>query len=180
MKRANACTRVAQRAHSNVRILVHERGAECAVSGALSARGGGVCTMRSAAQATSPAASAAYYGRRREPTRRRWVLPVALAAVVAVMALLAVKLFTQYGSPQYSPTVLSLTNVTKTSTTVMFRVQKASPAAVCTVVAEAQDGSVLGTSDVPVPVGTTVTVTYTITTTDRPHIAEVSSCRAAN
>ena len=96
------------------------------------------------------------------------------------MALLAVKLYVQYGSPQYSPTVLSLTNVTKTSSTVKFRVQKPSPAAVCTVVAEARDGSVLGTSDVPVPVGTTVTVTYTITTSDRPHIAEVPSCRAAS
>lgn len=120
------------------------------------------------------------YGRRREPTRRRWVVPVVLAAVVAVMALLVVKLFTQYGSPQYSPTVLSLTNVTETSTTVKFRVQKPSPAAVCMVIAEARDGSVLGSSTVPVPVGTDVTVTYTITTTDRPYIAEVPSCHAAS
>lgn len=120
------------------------------------------------------------YGRRREPARRRWVIPVVLAAVVAVMALLAVKLFTQYGSPQYSPTVLSLSNVTETSTTVTFHVQKASPAAVCTVIAEARDGKVLGTSNVPVPVGTAVTVAYTITTTDRPYIAEVRSCHPAS
>ena len=119
------------------------------------------------------------YGRRREPIRRRWVLPVVLAAVVAVMALLAVKLYTQYGTPQYSPTVLSLANVTNTSVTVEFRVQKPSAAAVCTVNAEAKDGSVLGTSDVPVPVGTEVTVTYTITTTGRPFIAEVPGCTAA-
>jgi hypothetical protein len=119
------------------------------------------------------------YGRRREPTRRRWVLPVVLSATVAVMALLAVKLYTQYGTPQYSPTVLSLTNVTKTSVTVEFRVQKPSAAAVCMVNAEAKDGSVLGTSDVAVPVGTDVTVTYTITTTDRPFIAEVPACTAA-
>jgi uncharacterized protein DUF4307 len=120
------------------------------------------------------------YGRRREPTRRRWVLPVVLAAVVAVMALLAVKLFAQYGSPQYSPTVLSLTNVTDTSTTVKFRIQKPAPAAVCTVIAEARDGSILGSSNVPVPVGTDVTVTYTITTTDRGFIAEVPSCHASS
>jgi hypothetical protein len=107
------------------------------------------------------------------------VLPVVVAAVVAVMALLAVKLYTQYGTPQYSPTVLSLTNVTNTSVTVEFRVQKPSAAAVCTVNAEAKDGSVLGTSDVPVPVGTDVTVTYTITTTGRPFIAEVPGCTAA-
>jgi Domain of unknown function (DUF4307) len=120
------------------------------------------------------------YGRRREPKRRRWVLPLVLVAVVSVTALLALKLFTQYGSPQYSPTVLSLTNVTKTSITVKFRVQKASPAAVCTVDAEARDGSVLGTANVPVPAGTDVTVSYTITTTDRPYIAEVPSCHAAS
>jgi Domain of unknown function (DUF4307) len=120
------------------------------------------------------------YGRRREPTRRRWVLPFALSVVVSVMALLALKLYTQYGSQQYSPTVLSLTNVTKTSVTVTFRVQKPSPAAVCTVDAEARDGSVVGTSNVPVPIGTDVTVSYAITTTDRPHIAEVPSCHAAS
>jgi hypothetical protein len=108
------------------------------------------------------------------------VLPLVLLAVVSVMALLAVKLYVQYGSARYSSTVLSLTNVTKTSSTVKFRVQKPSPAAVCMVVASAQDGRVLGTADVPVPAGRTVTVTYTITTTDRPHIAEVPSCRAAN
>jgi hypothetical protein len=103
-----------------------------------------------------------------------------LAAVVSVTALLALKLFTQYGSPQYSPTVLSLTNVTKTSITVKFRVQKPSSAAVCTVDVEARDGSVLGTANVPVPAGTDVTVSYTITTTDRPYIAEVPSCHAAS
>ena len=129
---------------------------------------------------TGPLFPPGRYGRRREPRRRPWVLPLVLSAVVAVMALLAVKLYVQYGSPQYSPTVLSLTNVTKTSVTVTFRVQKSSPAAVCTVDAEAVDGSVLGTSDVAVPVGTDVTVTYTVTTTDRPHIAEVPSCHAAS
>ena len=120
------------------------------------------------------------YGRRREPTRRRWVIPLVLAAVVAVTALLALKLYTQYGTPQYSPTVLSLTNVTKTSITVKFRVQKPASAAVCTLDAQAHDGSVLGTANVPVPVGTDVTVSYTITTTDRPYIAEVPSCHAAS
>lgn len=120
------------------------------------------------------------YGRRREATRRRWVLPAVLVAVVAVTALLAIKLYTQYGSPQYSPTVLSLTNVTETSTTVKFRVQKPSAAAVCTVIAEARDRSVVGSSSVPVPVGTDVTVTYTMTTTDRPYIAEVPSCHASS
>jgi hypothetical protein len=103
-----------------------------------------------------------------------------LAAVVAVMAVLAVKLYTQYGTTQYSPTVLSLTNITKTSVTVEFSVTKRNATAVCTVNAEAQDGSVVGTSEVSVPAGTDVTVTYTVTTSDRAHIAEVPSCRPAS
>jgi Domain of unknown function (DUF4307) len=128
---------------------------------------------------TGPVFPPGRYGRRREPVRRRWALPVVLSVVIAVMALLAVKLYGQYGSSQYSPTVLSLANVTKTSVTVQFRVQKPSAGAICTVDAEAQDGTLLGTSDVPIPVGTDVTVTYTVTTTDRPYVAEVPSCHAA-
>ena len=120
------------------------------------------------------------YGRRREPTRRRWVVPVVLAAVVAVMALLVVKLFTQYGSPQYSPTVLSLTNVTETSTTVKFRVQKPVPGRRLYGDRRGPRRERPRIVDVPVPVGTDVTVSYTITTTDRPYIAEVPSCHAAS
>jgi hypothetical protein len=120
------------------------------------------------------------YGRRREGSRRRWAMPVALVAVVALMGLLAIKLYTQYGTEQYSPTVLSLSNVTNSSITVKFRVSKPSGAAVCTVNAEARDGTILGTAEVPVPAGSAVTVTHSITTTDRAYIAEVPSCRPAS
>ncbi len=120
------------------------------------------------------------YGRRREPTGRKWALPVVLVAVVALMALIAIKLYSQYGAGGYSPTVLSLTNVTKSSITVTFRVQKPDAPAVCTVDAKARDGSIVGTSNVPVRAGTTVTTTATIATTDQPYIAEVPSCRATS
>jgi Domain of unknown function (DUF4307) len=103
-----------------------------------------------------------------------------LAVVVAVMGLLALKLYEQYGTSEYSPTVLSLTKVTESSITVQFRVQKSSrAAAVCTVNAEARDGSIVGTSDVAIPAGQTVTVTHTVPTKGRAFIAEVPSCRAA-
>ena len=119
------------------------------------------------------------YGRRREATRRRWGLPLAVAIVVAVMGLVAVKLYVQYGTQQYSPTVLSLTNVTNSTVTVRFRLEKPNPPAICTVNAEARDGTILGSADVPVPAGTAVTVTYTVTTSGLPYIAEVPACHAA-
>ncbi|HEU0240631.1 MAG TPA: DUF4307 domain-containing protein [Micromonosporaceae bacterium] len=119
------------------------------------------------------------YGRRREPVRRRWVLPLALVAVIALTGLVALKLYTQYGTQQFSPTVLSLTNVTNSTVTVTFRVAKPEGPAVCTINAEARDGTILGTSDVPVPAGSVVTVTHTVTTSGRPYIAEVPACRAA-
>jgi hypothetical protein len=73
--------------------------------------------------------------------------------------------------------VLSLSNVTNSSITVKFRVSKPHGRAVCTVNAEARDGTILGTAEVPVPAGSAVTVTHSITTTDRAYIAEVPSCR---
>ena len=103
----------------------------------------------------------------------------AFVLVVAVMALIAVRLYLQYGSDEYSPTVTNLTDVSATSVMVTIRVQKPEAPAICTVNAEAADGSVLGTADVPVPAGTDVTVTLRVTTTGRPYIAEVPSCRPA-
>lgn len=128
---------------------------------------------------TGPVFPPGRYGRRREATRRRWAVPLLLLVVVALMGLIAVKLFSQYGTAQYTPTVLALKNVTNSSITVTFRVQKPTNPAVCTVDAEARDGSIVGTSNVPVPAGATVTVTYTVTTSQRAHIAEVPSCHAA-
>jgi hypothetical protein len=103
-----------------------------------------------------------------------------VAVVVAITGLVAVKLYSQYGGPQYSPTVLSLTNVTNSTVTVRFRLDKPNPPAVCTVNAEARDGTILGTAQVPAPAGTAVTVTYTVTTSARPYIAEVPVCHAAS
>lgn len=130
---------------------------------------------------TAPVFPPGRYGRRREPTRGRWVVPVVLSATVAVMLLLAVKLYQQYGTEKISATVQSLTDVSPSSITVTFTVHKPDGVPVtCTVDALAVDGSALGTAEVSVPAGNDVTVTYTVHTTARAYIAQVPTCRAAS
>jgi hypothetical protein len=122
------------------------------------------------------------YGRRREPVRRRrGVGLAALGVVVTLTALIAVKLYGQYGTAAYTPTVLELTNLTDRSVTVEFKIAKpGGGTATCTLDALAVDGSIVGTAQVPVPAGTDVTVTYTVATTSRPYVADVPSCRPAS
>jgi hypothetical protein len=123
------------------------------------------------------------YGRRRDPKARRprWVVPVIAIAVLAIMGGLTVKLYKQYGNPQYTPTVIKLTNVTDSSIDVTFRVSKPNgAAATCTVDALTRAGAALGSAQVPVPAGTNVQVTATIKTTARAYIAQVPSCHSAD
>jgi hypothetical protein len=121
------------------------------------------------------------YGRRRAPRRtRRWVLPTALTVTIALLALLAVKLYGQYGTDRFSPTVLRLSDISDSSITVEAQVVKpGGEAAVCTVTALAKDGAVVGRAEVPVPAGTKATFTYTVHTSARPYVADVPSCRPA-
>jgi hypothetical protein len=121
------------------------------------------------------------YGRRRAPVRRRWILPVALVAVIAIMALVSVKLYGQYGTPDFSPTVLKVSDVTETSVTVTFTVTKPSgDPAICTVDALAYNHERVGTAEVSVPAGKNVRLQHTLKTTKRAYVADVPSCRAAS
>jgi len=102
------------------------------------------------------------------------------ALVIAAMVMIAVRLYGQYGNGQFSPSVTNLTDVTDSSVTVTIRVQKPDAPAVCTVDAEARDGTVVGSAEVNLPAGTSVTVTHTVATTSRPYIAEVPGCHATS
>jgi hypothetical protein len=107
------------------------------------------------------------YGRRRAPGRKRsrWVVPVIAVAVAAIMGLLSVKLYHDYGTPEFTPNVVKLTNATNNSVDVTFTVAKPSgDAAICTVDALTSAGSALGTADISVPAGKNVQVTATIKT----------------
>lgn len=121
------------------------------------------------------------YGRRREPSRRRWIAPTIVVAVLAIMGLISVKLYSQYGTPRFTPNVVKLSDVTDTSITVTFTVQKPSgKPAVCTIDALAYSGVRVGTVDVNVPSGTNVQVKHTVTTTQRAYVADVPSCHAVS
>lgn len=104
-----------------------------------------------------------------------------MIAALAISTLISVKLYTQYGQPKFTPTVIALSKVTDTSITVTFTVRKPSgEAAVCTVYALAYSGARVGAADVTVPSGKNVQATYTLTTTQRPYAANVPSCHATS
>jgi Domain of unknown function (DUF4307) len=130
---------------------------------------------------TPPVFPPGRYGRRREPnTRRQWLTAVAVILVVAAGAAVAVKLYRQYGGPQFTATVTGLTRDSDTLVTVRFQVHNPGRgAAVCTVNALTYDGSVLGSGQAPVPAGTDVTVSYRLSTKSRPDLVDVPSCRDA-
>jgi hypothetical protein len=121
------------------------------------------------------------YGRRRESRRqRRWAVPVALAVTVALLALLTIKLYGQYGTDAYTPTVLSVSGITDSSVTVKALVTKPDgSAATCTLNALAKNGVVVGTAEVHVAAGTSVTFSYVLNTTSRAYVADIPSCRPA-
>jgi hypothetical protein len=121
------------------------------------------------------------YGHRREPARRRWILPTIIVAVIAIMALISVKLYGQYGTPRVSASVVKISDVTDSSMTVTFTVQKPDgERAVCTLDAIAYNRDRVGTAEVNVPEGANVQVTHTLPTTKRAYVADVPSCRAAS
>jgi hypothetical protein len=128
----------------------------------------------------SPVFPPGRYGRRREPGgTRRWPRRVALAIGVVITLAIAVKLYGQYGSQDYTPTVLNYTNISDSSITVEFQVDKADPAAECTLQAFTHSGVQVGEAQVPVGRGDQVRITYALTTTEKAYIVQVPACQSA-
>lgn len=123
------------------------------------------------------------YGRRREPRRRPWLVALLLAVVIAVGAVLAVRLYRQYGDPTYDAQVLRYTDITDTQVLIEFRViVPAGGEAICVVRARSRDGAEVGKAEVLVdaaPGETRPVVAYRLVTTARPINGEVVRCRAA-
>jgi hypothetical protein len=122
------------------------------------------------------------YGRRREPSkRRRWLVPVGILVGLAIMSLIAIKLYFEYGNDDISANVISSTNATDSSITVKFSVAKSDGhPATCTVQAFTYQNAEVGDALVPVPAGTNVIVTYTLATSARAYIGEVPNCEETN
>jgi hypothetical protein len=120
------------------------------------------------------------YGRRRDHRRRPWLVKTIAVVLFALLGVVAVKLYVDYGKTDFTPTVLRYSDVKPSSITVRFEVDKPSgAAAVCTVEAYATDGSIVGSAQVPVAAGRSVTVDYTLATTALARAADVTTCHAA-
>jgi hypothetical protein len=75
-------------------------------------------------RATTPAFPPGRYGRRREPSGRRRVVPIVLAIIVLVAsALLAVRLYNRWGDPDYKSRIVGWTAPTDDRLTIDFAVR---------------------------------------------------------
>jgi hypothetical protein len=117
------------------------------------------------------------YGRRREPGRARRIVPVVVLVLIVLGCLwLAERLYAQYGN-LYQAQVTSVEQVTDTSVTVVFTVQKPdSRPATCRLQAKDASGVEVGYAEVPVTTGGTHR--KTMSTTGRTTKVEVLGCRA--
>ena len=124
------------------------------------------------------------YGRRRDPQRRRWA-PVVIGIVVLLGGLaVSVKLYRQYGAAPYQVRVVSVSEFTDASVTLVFEVHPpAGSDAVCAVRARNRAGAEVGRDEVtvrgPAPDGANgwIRTTYTLVTSGRGFVAEVQRCR---
>ncbi|MFG2053528.1 DUF4307 domain-containing protein [Micromonospora sp. NPDC048930] len=122
------------------------------------------------------------YGRRREPGRRRpFLLALVAAVLLAILGLVAGKLYSQYGDPEYRAEVITYTGITDSRVVVDFRVTvPPGGSATCLLRARSHDGAEVGHAEVTItarPGQRHVTVSHEVPTTARPFIGEVLRCR---
>ncbi|MGC1212891.1 MAG: DUF4307 domain-containing protein [Micromonospora sp.] len=132
----------------------------------------------------APVFPAGRYGRRREPARRRPLVPALLAVLlVAILGLAAMRLYTQYGDPAYDAQVITYTGITDSQVVIDFRVTvPEGGSAVCLLRARSRDGAEVGHEEVTVtarPGERQITAQHRLATEARPFIGEVVRCRAA-
>jgi hypothetical protein len=134
-------------------------------------------------RATAPEFPPGRYGRRRDG-RRRLLGPIIFGVVVAVVAVaLAVRLYNQYGDPNYDAQIVRWTGVTETQITVEFTVRvPPGGTATCNLRARNYEGGVVGTRTVTVHAATgspTINASEVVPTTAKAFVGEVLGCRAA-
>ncbi|BFU46872.1 DUF4307 domain-containing protein [Krasilnikovia sp. MM14-A1004] len=121
------------------------------------------------------------YGRRRDG-RRRGVLPIAVAVlVIAASVALSVRLYRQYGDPDYDAQIVRWSDVTDTRITIEFTVRvPPGGSASCALRARAYDGSTVGQRTVTVAASadaTTIRAAEPVDTTARAYVGEVLHCQ---
>ena len=135
-------------------------------------------TEMHATSSTEPVFPPGRYGHRREPApHRRWTITIVAVVVTAATLGISIKMFQQYGQPEYAPQVRRYFDVTDTGISVEFEVRKpADKVGTCIVRARAETGEEVGAANVDAPLGSLVRVTYRLTTTARPVVVEVPRC----
>ncbi|MCA2215622.1 DUF4307 domain-containing protein [Jidongwangia harbinensis] len=132
-------------------------------------------------RATTPVFPPGRYGRRRDG-RRRWLLPVIFAVLVLALSVLAaVRLYRQYGDPDYDAKIVGWSDVTPARMTIEFTVRvPAGGSAVCVLRARTYDGAEVGRREVTVrPTGsaTLVRAAESVPTTALAAVGDVVRCR---
>ena len=131
-------------------------------------------------RATTPVFPPGRYGRRRDGRRNRAVPIVLGALVLAVSLFLAVRLYGQYGDPDYDARIIGWTDVTPAGMTIDFSVRvPAGGSAACVLRARSYDGAEVGRRTVTVsaaPGATTVEARERVTTTARASHGDVLRC----
>jgi hypothetical protein len=131
---------------------------------------------------TAPVFPPGRYGRRRDGRRRLAVPIAALVVVIVVCLLISVRLYRQYGDPNYDSQIVRWTGVTATQMTIDFTVQvPAGGSATCFLRAQAYDGTVLGSRTVTVTAtgdDTTIEASEVVTTTARALVGQVVRCQS--
>jgi hypothetical protein len=142
----------------------------------------GEVPLVSETRATAPVFPPGRYGRRRDG-RRRLLLPALLAVLVGVAAVfLVVRLYGQYGDPNYDSQIVSWTDVTDRQLTVKFKVRvPEGGSATCGLRARDYNGAEVGRVTVTVtaaPAATTIDASEPVPTSARAAVGEVVRCAA--
>ena len=99
-------------------------------------------------ETTPPVFPPGRYGRRRDPAyqrRRRWLMYLAAAIVIAAGVAVAVKLYRQYAQAPYQVTIIEVQEPSEHAVTVTFDVTTPpGQGATCTVRAHTRDGERVG------------------------------------
>jgi hypothetical protein len=134
-------------------------------------------------RATTPRFPPGRYGRRRDG-RRHLTVPIAFGVLILLLSvLIAVRLYRQYGDPDYDPQIVGWTDVTPTQMTIKFTVRVPSGgAADCLLRARSYDGAEVGSRTVTVSAAgndTTIAASETVPTSAQAAVGDVVRCRPA-
>jgi hypothetical protein len=132
-------------------------------------------------RATTPAFPPGRYGRRRDGKRRVGVPLAVLALVVVACLLISVRLYSEWGDPDYDDQIVGWTDVTPTQMTIQFTVRvPAGGSAECVLRARDYGGNEVGRREVTVSATgdkTTISASEVVPTRSRASVGDVIRCQ---